>query len=104
MATLARLYTATDRASEVLLPISSDSAAVALSTAQRFGPFVAGDSLVVASTAAFHVLAGDGSVTATTTNPKIQAGVYKFTVPDGCTYVSMIDGISEAGIGQAYKG
>lgn len=90
-----------------LLPTTADDGAVALAVAQQFpraGAFVPGDSLVVASSQAFHVVAGDGSVLASTASPRFAAGVYKLTVPDGCSHVSMVDSADAAGIGQAYKG
>jgi hypothetical protein len=104
MATLSSLYTRADRASVVLLPVAGDPGAQALAAAPRFGPFAPGDSLVVSSTQSFHMLAGDVNVVATTSNPRVLAGVYKFTVPDGCTYVSLVDSADAAGFGQAYKG
>lgn len=87
-----------------LLPIAGDSGAQTLATAKRFGPFVAGQSIVIGSSAAFHVVCGDNTIAATTASPKFATGMYNGEIPDGCTYVSMIDSADGAGAGQAYAG
>jgi len=97
-------YTFDQLAQIALLPVTGDSGALALDTSKRFGPFVAGDSVIVASTASFHVLAGDVTVAVTTSGTRLPAGVYKFSIPDACTHVAMIDSADGAGHGQTYKG
>ena len=87
-----------------LLPIASDADAVALSTSQRFGPFVPGDAIVISSTAAFYALAGASDVAATSASGAFAAGAYHFALPDGCTHVAMLDTAAGAGLGQAYLG
>lgn len=93
-----------ERLHAALLPVGGDSGVQALNVARLYGPFVVGDSVIVASTAAFHIRAGTSGIVATTADPLFPAGVYKFTVPDGCTHLSMIDSGTAAGSGQAYKG
>lgn len=98
------LYTQQERAQIALLPTTTDPGARPLVSPTQFGPFPEGASLVVASTASFHIVAGDASAAASTSSPRFAAGVYKFGLPDGCTYVSMIDSSAGAGVGQAYQG
>jgi len=95
------------RGQVMLLPIATDGGKRTLATAQTFGPFVVGDSVIVASDAGFHVLAAATEALAgavSVSSCKMPAGVYAFTVPDGCTFVGLIDSAAGAGIGQVYKG
>jgi hypothetical protein len=104
MATLT-LYTCAQLAQLALLPVVGDAGNRALVSASQFGPFAAGDSLVVSSTQPFHVIAGTASTAvATTAHPLFPANVYHFVMPSGCTHVSMIDSSAGAGVGQVYKG
>lgn len=95
---------ATETALRALAPISTDTGASALTAAVVFGPFVAGDSIIVAADAGFHFQAGASDVTATTARPKFPAGVYKMVVPDGCTHVALIQSAAGAALGQVYAG
>jgi hypothetical protein len=95
---------AADAAGFVLVPIATDNAPQALNTTKRFGTFVAGDSLVISATDKFHMVAGTSAIDATTSHPLFPAGVYKFTIPDGCTHVAMIQASGATASGQAYKG
>lgn len=97
-------YSFSELAQVALVPIATDPGARALAASTNFGPFAPGDSIVVSSTASFHMVSGGQSVAATTTSPRFPAGVYKFTVPSGVTHVAMIDSSDGAGFGQAYKG
>lgn len=92
------------RAAQVaLLPVAGDSGATSLAASARFGTFVAGDPVIVCADAAFHMVAGTVTITATTSSPKFPAGMYSMTMPDGCTHVAMITS-SGACVGQAYRG
>ena len=108
MATLAPSTLNTDQrlltSRAALAPVAADNGTQALSTAKRFAIGTAGDGFVCSSTADFHMIAGDSSVTATTSHPRFPAGTYKFLLPDGCTHVSMLDTSAGAGNGQAYAG
>ena len=105
MATL-KSYLFFQLAQVALAPVAADPGSQALAGAPIFAGFAPGDSLVVASTAAFHLIASAGAgVAATVAAPRFAAGVYKFSLPDGCNAVSMIDTAGgAAGFGQAYKG
>lgn len=88
-----------------LLPVAGDAGARALASASSFGPFAPGSTVVVASSARFHTIAAaTGSTQASTSSPTIGAGCYKFVMPDGCYFVSMVDSSDGAGFGQAYQG
>ena len=88
-----------------MLPVVGDSGAQTLATAKVFGPFEAGSTIVIGSTQNFHVVCGvDNTVAATTSSPCYAAGMYHGVMPDGCSYVSMIDSADGAGRGQAYAG
>lgn len=93
-----------ERLQVALLPISTDSGSLTLATSRRFGPFSKESGLVIALTAAAHVIAGDDTVTATTSNVKLPAGVYKFGLPDDTTHVALIDSADGAGLGAVYLG
>jgi hypothetical protein len=90
-------------AQSALLPVTGDSGATSLAASARFGPFVAGDPVIVCADAAFHMVAGTVAINATTSSPKFPAGMYSMTVPDGCTHVAMITA-GGACVGQAYRG
>lgn len=95
------------RTQVMLLPSAGDAGAQALTTSVRFplsGVLSPGDSVIVCADAAFHMLAGPSSVVAETNSPKFPAGLYAFTVPDGCTHVAMIQSSAGAAVGQAYRG
>jgi hypothetical protein len=101
----AALDNALQQSRAALLPVAGDAGMASLATSQRFGPFNAGDQLVIGITGAAHVLAGDGTVAATVASPIIpSAGVYKFALPNGCTHVALIQSAAGAASGQAYKG
>ena len=105
MATLdTSLISILDASQMMLLPVAADGSAHALTTSQRFGAFVPGDPITVASDAPFHMVAGGSSVAATTSSPKFPAGIHGFTLPDGCTHVAMIQSSAGAAVGQAYRG
>lgn len=96
------------RSQVMLLPTAGvDAGAAALTASQRFpasGAWAPGDSVIVCADAAFHAVAGASGVVAETSSPKFPAGIYAFTLPDGCTHVAMIQSSSGAAVGQAYRG
>lgn len=101
MATLSTL-TKVQQLSTALLPTDSDTGATPLTTSQVFGPFAPGDTVVVACDQPFNMVAGPtNAIVATTNKPKFPANVYKFAMPDNCSWVAMI---SSGGVGQVYKG
>jgi hypothetical protein len=89
----------------VLAPVAGDGAGAALSSSQRKEIGKAGDVAIIYATGNFHLVAGDGSVTATTSSPgPFPAGVYAFVMPNGCTHVAMIQATGATASGGAYKG
>lgn len=97
-------FSAFEKAAIALVPTADDHGAVPLAGGVSFGPFAPGDSLTIASTASFHLVAGTSGVAVSTSSPRFLAGVFKMVLPDGCTHVAMIDSVDGAGVGQAYKG
>ena len=87
-----------------LAPIAGDPGAQSLAAAVRFGPFTPGATLVIGASGLFHMLAGDGTVVAAVTNPIYTAGVFRFTLPDACTHLSMVQATGATSIGSAYEG
>jgi hypothetical protein len=106
MATLAsdlvRVYDAALRAP--LAPVATDPSPASLATSQRFSIGTAGQPFVVSATDSFPAVAGDSSVTCTTSRPLFPAGVYRFCLPDGCTHVALIQASGATASGQAYAG
>lgn len=89
----------------ILLPVTTDTGAQTLATARSYGPFAAGDQVVIVANGEFHAVAGVEATAATASSPgPFPAGAYSFTIPDACTHVSLIQGAAGAASGCAYLG
>lgn len=66
-----------------------------------FGPFEAGDWIIIVCDAPAHVNAAAADGAATAANPQLPAGVHDFVMPSGVTHVHLFG--AGAGNGCAYK-
>ncbi len=73
-----------------LVPLATDTKLTSAS-AMRFGAFVVGDEISIVCDQPFYLAAGSDSITATTSMAGLfNAGTHDFTMPDGCTHVSIL--------------
>ena len=69
------------------LPI--DESWESIATSQEFGPFAAGDWVIISCDAPAHVNAGAAGGSATAAHPQLPAGMHDFIIPDGATHVHL---------------
>lgn len=77
-----------------LLPSSTDISQL-IAASVIWGPFSAGDYIVISLSEPSYIATGDSSTVATTADVFLPAGVHDFAVPTGVTHIATIS--SESG-------